>query len=63
MQSMDTLTLDLAVEDINLILETLGQLPFVRVYGLIGRIQDQARAQITAGRCRAELGAQEAARG
>lgn len=41
-----TIKLELEVEDTNLILEALGQLPFVRVYQVINRIQEQARAQI-----------------
>ncbi len=41
-----TIKLELEVEDTNLILEALGQLPFVRVYQVISRIQEQARAQI-----------------
>lgn len=46
MPSPQQLQLDLAVEDANLILEALGQLPFVRVFALIGKIQDQARRQL-----------------
>lgn len=38
--------LELELDDINLILEALGALPFARVYGLIGRIQEQARNQL-----------------
>jgi hypothetical protein len=41
-----TIKLELEVEETNLILEALGALPFVRVYQLIGRIQDQARTQV-----------------
>ncbi len=41
-----TLKLDLTLDDINLILESLGALPFARVYSVIGRIQEQARAQL-----------------
>lgn len=44
-----TIKLELEVDDTNLILEALGSLPFVRVYQLIGRIQEQARAQIQQG--------------
>jgi hypothetical protein len=45
-QQRMTIKLELEVEETNLILEALGSLPFVRVYQLIGRIQEQARAQI-----------------
>jgi hypothetical protein len=38
--------LELEIDDTNLILEALGQLPFARVYTLIGRIQEQARVQL-----------------
>lgn len=40
------LRFELSIDDVNLILESLGQLPFARVYSLIGRIQEQARAQL-----------------
>jgi hypothetical protein len=43
---MKTIHLDLSIEEANLVLEALGQMPFVRVYQLIGRIQETARAQI-----------------
>lgn len=45
---MNTIKLELEVEEANLILEALGQLPFVKVYKLIGRIQEQARTQTQA---------------
>lgn len=48
MTTHDTIKLELTVEDINLILESLGALPFARVYSVIGRIQAQARAQLPA---------------
>jgi hypothetical protein len=41
------LTLKLSLEEVNLVLEGLGNLPFARVFGLIGRIQEQASAQLT----------------
>lgn len=42
------LTLILTIEDTNLILEALGDLPFARVYLLINAIQMQASGQIAA---------------
>jgi hypothetical protein len=42
----DTIHLDLSIDEINLILEGLGELPFRRVFHLIGRIQGAARSQI-----------------
>jgi hypothetical protein len=44
----DTIALNLSIEEVNLILESLGELPFRRVFQLIGRIQAAARAQIPA---------------
>jgi hypothetical protein len=38
--------IQLTIEETNLILEALGALPFARVYALIGRIQENARAQL-----------------
>ena len=43
---MKEIELKLSVEEANLILEALGNLPFSRVYGLIGNIQRQAQAQL-----------------
>ncbi len=43
---MKNIELELTLEDANLILEGLGQLPFARVYTLIANIQEQARKQL-----------------
>lgn len=43
---MSTIRIELGVDDVNLVLEALGKLPFVQVYQLIGRIQSQAQAQV-----------------
>ncbi|MFM7360682.1 MAG: hypothetical protein ACKO6F_10855 [Cyanobium sp.] len=47
----DSIALTLSIEEVNLILESLGEQPFRRVFQLIGRIQAAARAQmpLTAG--------------
>jgi hypothetical protein len=45
---MNKIDLQLSIDDTNLILEALGQLPFARVFQLIARIQEQARAQLAA---------------
>lgn len=37
--------LELNIEDINLILRALGNLPFNEVYDVIGKIHDQANEQ------------------
>ena len=45
---MKQIQLPLSIEETNLVLEALGALPFARVYQLIGRIQEVARAQLDA---------------
>jgi len=39
--------LQLTADEINLILEGLGSMPFVKVYALIGKIQQQASGQLS----------------
>jgi len=41
------ITLQLSAEEVNLLLEGLGSMPFVRVYNLIGKIQQQASGQLS----------------
>lgn len=43
---MKEINLQLTIEEANLVLEALGNLPFVRVYALIGKIQEQAGQQL-----------------
>lgn len=43
---MEKLSLELTIDEANLILEALGEMPFKRVYGLVGKIQQQASAQL-----------------
>ena len=43
---MQELNLKLTVDEVNLILQGLGELPFRQVFKLIGKIQDQAGAQL-----------------
>ncbi len=40
------INLQLAAEEVNLLLEGLGSMPFVKVYNLIGKIQQQASGQL-----------------
>ncbi len=48
--------LTLTVEEVNLILEGVGLLPFVRVYALVAKLQEQARRQLAqAGEGRMEV--------
>jgi hypothetical protein len=44
---MQEINLRLTIEEANLILEGLGNLPFAKVYALVGKIQDQAGQQLT----------------
>jgi hypothetical protein len=46
------ISLSISVDEANLILESLGQLPFVRVYALIAKVQRQARTQLETGQTR-----------
>jgi hypothetical protein len=43
---MQEINVSLSVDEVNLVLEALGNLPFTRVYMLIGKIQEQAARQI-----------------
>ena len=43
---MNKITLKLTIDETNLILDALGSQPFNKVYGLIGKIQQQAAAQL-----------------
>ena len=43
------LKLELSTEDVNVILKALGNLPFIQVFDLIGRIHDQANQQFKQG--------------
>jgi len=46
--TMNNIKLELSLDDCNLVLEALGQQPYVRVYALIARLQEQARRQVAA---------------
>lgn len=43
---MKKMNLQISIDEANLILEALGNLPFARVYALIGKIQEQAGQQV-----------------
>lgn len=43
---MSEIRLDLSVDEANLVLEALGQMPFARVFTLVGKIQSQASRQL-----------------
>jgi len=44
---MKEIALTLTIDETNLVLEALGNLPFVRVFALIGKLQEQARQQLS----------------
>jgi hypothetical protein len=44
---MKDISLTLTIEETNLVLEALGNLPFARVFAVIGKIQEQARQQLS----------------
>ncbi len=46
MQNQNNLTLHLTLDEVNTILTSLGNLPYVQVYELIQKIQGQAGAQV-----------------
>lgn len=43
---MDTIKLNLSIEDINAVLEGLGNLPYAKVFNVVATIQQQASEQI-----------------
>lgn len=43
---MKQVKLDLTLDETNLILEGLGNMPFIKVHELIGKIHEQASAQV-----------------
>ena len=45
-QHMKDINLQITVEEANLLMEALGNLPFVKVYALIGKLQEQAGQQL-----------------
>ena len=44
---MKTITLTLTIEEVNQLLDALSQQPYNTVYQLIGKLQQQARNQLT----------------
>ncbi len=51
---MDEITLKVTVDEANLILDALGNMPFKQVYTLVGKIQNQANEQLQANRTDAD---------
>lgn len=46
---MQELNLQLTINELNVILESLGSQPYLRVYELIGKLHQQAQAQLQPG--------------
>lgn len=53
---MKEINLQINIDEANLILEALGNLPFARVYTLIAKIQEQAGEQLQGGKQVADSG-------
>ena len=47
---MEPIQLALSLEEVNTVLEALGQMPYARVYSLVAKIQQQATQQLQADR-------------
>jgi len=47
-KTMQDIQLRLSIDELNLILEAVGNLPFARVYALVSKIQAQAAEQVQA---------------
>ncbi len=45
---MENISLQLSIDEINVILGSLGNQPYVQVFGLVQKIQQQAAAQLPA---------------
>ena len=46
---MKTITLTVSIDEANLILDGIGRMPFAKVYELVAKIQQQAKAQVQNG--------------
>ncbi|EAY31813.1 hypothetical protein [Microscilla marina] len=44
--SNQEIQLNVSIEEANVLLEALGEMPFKKVFGLVGKIQQQASSQI-----------------
>ncbi len=50
------IALHLSLDEVNLLLEAVGALPFARVFNLVSRIQSQAAEQIQAAAAQGKAG-------
>lgn len=48
MKIVEQISINLTIEEVNKILESLGQCPYVEIFQLINKIKSQAEAQIQA---------------
>jgi|PlaIllAssembly_1097288.scaffolds.fasta_scaffold242929_1 hypothetical protein len=51
---METVSIELKVNEVNSVLSALGQLPFIQVADLINNIKTQAETQLAAEKVKAE---------
>ncbi len=49
---MEQISINLTIEEVNEILESLGKRPYIEVFELINKIQGQAQAQLQAQKMR-----------
>ena len=54
---MKELNFNVTIDEANLILEGLGNLPFAKVYALVSKIQEQASQQLNGGNLQDEQSA------
>ena len=45
---MQSIQLTLTLDEVNIVLEGLGKLPYAQVYALVAKVQDQATHQLQA---------------
>lgn len=58
---MEQISINLSIEEVNLILDSLGQRPYIEVFQLIDKVKAQAEAQVRANKMRQqELNTEEA---
>jgi hypothetical protein len=51
---MNSINLNLSIDEANLVLESLGEMPYRRVYELVVKIQQQASEQLKAPQAKKE---------
>ncbi|MEG4144670.1 hypothetical protein [Microcoleus sp. Pol12B5] len=57
---MEQISINLTIEEVNKILDSLGNRPYIEVFQLINKIQAQAEAQLQAKKIREQQLSQEA---